>query len=101
MRAVFDKRHNYEDENVTTGAWFELFDETPDSAQALHVFDGSGEVMELGTGAPGEEESLMLIPPGGQGFLDLTLFFRTRLVIRAVSANAVKGELVLNFFKQQ
>lgn len=101
MRPVFGLRHNYEDTPVNDSAWSELFEATPDSAQSIFIFDGSGEVMELGTGAPGEEQHLMYINPGGQGFLDVTLFFRTRLVIRAVSASASKGELVLNFFKQQ
>lgn len=87
----------YSSTNVTTGAWVQIVASTPNPIETAVIFDSSGQTLELGTGASGQEVSQMLIPPGGGSF-PVSIGGGTRLSIRAVSATANTGEGDFNLF---
>jgi hypothetical protein len=97
-------RNDYTAVNVTTGAWVELDAEMMtginksrgDNVFRVHIFDSSGQTMELGIGAAGSEVPILFIEPGGNGLQPIFIPKGARLAIRAVSADAVAGELIIN-----
>lgn len=92
---VYIDRHDYSSVNVTTGAYVELIASTGSNAFKFHIFDSSGETLVLATGAAASEVDLMYIPPGGD---TVTVYVAsgTRLSVKAISANATSGEMVIN-----
>lgn len=94
-------RHDYEavSGSVDTTNWVEIVDELPDSSVGMEIFDSSGQTLELGIGPEGSEERVLYITPGGNGRVDEKIRFRSRLSIRAVSADAENGELTINFYR--
>lgn len=88
-------RNRYATTAVTTGAWVQLIASTAFTIKEWSVFDSSGQTLEIGIGAGGAETRLFLIPPGGMPNFSLNVAAGTRISIRAVSANATSGELVL------
>jgi hypothetical protein len=97
--SVVDKlRHDYSSVNVTTGAYVQLIASTTGTIRKLEIFDSSGRTLVLATGAAASEVDLLYITPGGNGTITVTIASGTRLSIKAVSANATAGELVLNTY---
>jgi hypothetical protein len=94
--------YNYALGNVTTGAWVEIIANIPASATEMHIFDSSGRVLKLSTGAAGDEanhELLFYIFPGGSDALLPTEWAKnSRLAAKAVDANATTGYLIINFY---
>ena len=64
----------------------------------IEIFDSSGEVLALAFGAPGSEVDQFFIVPGGNGRMKVAIPAGTILSVRARSANATTGLLVINFF---
>ena len=91
-------RNDYTSTSVTTGAWVQLVASTAAAITELEIFDSSGETLELGTGAAAAETRLILVFPGGNGRVPVSIAAATRLSIRAVSANASVGELDINCY---
>lgn len=87
---------NYESTPVTTSSWQEIAASLPADVSKISLADTSGEVLELGTGALGAEARKLLIPRGGIE-IETLITSGTRVSIRAVSANATTGEIVVNF----
>jgi hypothetical protein len=94
---VTTHRRDYSSSSVTTGAWVELVASLSAQVNKLDIFDSSGETLELGTGAAASETRLILVTPGGNGLLPVQIASGTRVSLRAVSATANTGEIVLNF----
>lgn len=92
--------NDYSSTAVTTGAWVQLVAATAQKAVKLQIFDSSGEVLELGTGAAAAETRKLLITPGGNGSIDVQIAAGTRLSVRAVSANASTGLLAINVIRE-
>ncbi|NBW42013.1 hypothetical protein EBR25_13580, partial [bacterium] len=89
----------YSSTNVTTGAWTQLLASVGATAiKEIEIFDNSGETLELGLGAAGSETSSSFIIPGGNGRIPLQIPAGTRLSIKAVSATANSGELIINMY---
>jgi len=89
----------YSSTNVTTGAWTQLLASVGATAiKEIEIFDSSGETLELGLGAAGSETSSSFIIPGGNGRIPLQIPAGTRLSIKAVSATANSGEIVVNLY---
>jgi hypothetical protein len=89
----------YSTTNVTTGAWVQLLASVGSTAiKEIEIFDSSGETLEIGIGAAGSEVSESYIIPGGNGRIPLQIPEGTRLSVRAVSATANSGELIINFY---
>lgn len=91
-------RNDYTSTSVTTGAWVQLVASLGATVTELEIFDSSGETLELGTGAAASETRLILIVPGGNGRVPVSIASGTRLSIRAVSSNASVGELDINIY---
>lgn len=83
--------------NVTTAAYTTLIASTAAVIYTLNIFDSSGQTLVLATGAAASEVNLLYIPPGGfNAPMEIYIAAGTRLSIKAISANATSGELVLN-----
>lgn len=87
-------RKDYSGGSVTTGAWVQLIASTAALAQAITLFDSSGQTMELGIGAAASESRILIIPPGGlSGTIPLAIAAGSRLSLRAISGTANAGEI--------
>lgn len=85
--------------NVTTGAWVELLSTVGATAiKEIEIFDSSGETLELGIGAAASEVSKSYVFPGGNGRIPMQIAANARLAIRAVSATANSGEIIINLY---
>lgn len=94
-------RHSYSGGNVTTAAWTEISSSANTKrGRVVEIFDSSGQTLVLGYGASGSEaEFPFYILPGGNGRISLQIDAGQRLAVKAISANATSGELVLNIFQ--
>lgn len=89
----------YSSTNVTTGAWVELLSSVGASEiKEIEIFDSSNETLELGLGAAGSEVSQVYVFPGGNGRIPMQIAASARLAIKAVSATANSGEIVINLY---
>jgi hypothetical protein len=90
---------NYGSTSVTTGAWVQLIASSAATINALTIFSGCGETIELGTGAAASETRVALIPPGGlDGQISLTIASGTRISVRGVTGTCSSGYLALTGF---
>jgi len=92
----YKDRHDYSSVNVTTAAYVELIASTSANIYRLNIFDSSGETLVLATGAAASEVDLFYIFPGGNPLIEVYIASGTRLSIKAVSATASTGEIVIN-----
>lgn len=89
----------YSSTNVTTATWVQLLPTVgATSVKEIEIFDSSGETLELGVGALGSEVSKSYVFPGGNGRIPLQITANTRLAVKAVSATANSGEIVINLY---
>lgn len=89
----------YSTTNVTTGAWVQLLASVGATAiKEIEIFDSSGETLELGVGAAASEVSKSYVFPGGNSRIPMQIPANARLAIRAVSATANVGEIVINLY---
>lgn len=95
-------RHNAGSTPITTGAWVEIEDSLAAPASAVEIFNATGRVLRVSTGAAGLEDSseaAYTIIPGGSEILVPSEWRRlSRLSMKAVDANATTGYIILNFF---
>jgi len=91
-------RNAYASVSVTTGTWVQLVASTGAAVTEMEIFDSSGQTLEIGIGAAASESRLVLLPPGGNGRIPAAIANGIRVAIRAVSATASVGELVINFY---
>lgn len=91
-------RNDYSSVNVTTGAWVQLVASLSATVNMIEIFDSSGQTLEIGTGAVASETRLIILTPGGNGQVPVTIASGTRVSIRAISATASSGELDINFY---
>jgi hypothetical protein len=96
--AVDTARHSYSSTPVNTTNWQQLIASTSGAIRRVEIFDSSGQTLELGVGAPGSEVRQILIFPGGNGVVPLTIASGARVSVRAVSATANEGEISINFY---
>lgn len=82
--------------NVTTAAWSQVIASTAANINLLCITDQSGQVMELGTGAAAAETRIFLIAPGFSGCIPIRIASGTRIAVKAVSATANSGYLILS-----
>lgn len=80
---------------VTTATYLQLVASTTTAVTYLDIFDSSGQAMILATGASGSEVILAYIPPGGDQ-IAVTIPISTRIAIKALTATAAAGYLLLN-----
>lgn len=101
-RPVGKHRHNFASTNVNTGAWVEIIDDLAKPCSYVEVFNSSGSVLRLSTGAAAAEDdseiSYYVLPNGSPIMLPLEFGNGARISARAVDANATVGSLIFNFF---
>lgn len=88
----------YSSNNVSTSAWTQIASSLPQPITHLEIFDSSGQILQIGVGASGSESGIFYVMPGGNGPMDINIDSGTRLSIKAVSATANAGNLVINAY---
>lgn len=91
-------RNDYSSVNVTSGAWVQLVASLSAAVTEIEIFDSSGQTLELGIGAAAAETRLIIVFPGGNGRVPVSVASATRISIRAISATADSGEIDINFY---
>jgi hypothetical protein len=91
-------RNDYTGTNVTTAAYVQLIASTSSDINVLDIFDSSGETLVFAVGAAASEVNQFYIAPGGNGKIELYIPSGSRLSVKAVSATASTGELIINTF---
>ena len=89
-------RNVYSGTNVTTSAYVTLVAALNGDTNEIDIFDSSGETLVLALGPAGGESDVLFIMPGGNGRGKLILNKDARLSVKAVSADALVGELTMN-----
>ena len=67
-RPVWSLRYNIGTGNITTGAWTQILASVPYGVSALEIFNGSGSIIKISNGTPGNEVAGLIpytILPGG------------------------------------
>jgi hypothetical protein len=87
---------------VSTGAWVQLFSATPAPCCAVEIFNGTGSILKLSTGTPGNEAAseipYFVLPNGSHILLPLTIAKGLPLSAIAVDSATTSGRLVMNLF---
>ncbi len=98
--AVNKVRNDYTSTSVTTAAYVQLLSaaQFTTACTEVEIFDSSGQTLLLATGGAGSEADQVYIIPGGNGRIPLAIAASTRISVKAVSATASVGELVVNFY---
>lgn len=96
--AVDKVRNDYTSTSVTTSAYVQLVASLTSACTEIEIFDSSGQTLVLATGASSSEVEKIYITPGGNGRIPLAIAASTRVSIKAVSATASAGEIVINFY---
>jgi hypothetical protein len=91
-------RKDYSGGSVTTAAYTQLVASTAADIFKISIFDSSGESLVLAVGAAASEVNQIYIFPGGNGDVELYIPSGSRISIKAVSATASTGELLINAF---
>lgn len=98
LNSVSLLRNSYAVTSVTTGAYVQLVASVASAIKEIEIFDSSGESLVLALGASGSEADKVYVFPGGNGRIPMQISVGQRLSIKAVSANAISGELLINFY---
>ena len=91
-------RNSYAITSVTTSAYTQLIASVTSTVKEIEIFDSSGESLVLALGAAGSEVNKIYVFPGGNGRIPIQIAIGQRLSIKAISANATSGELLINFY---
>lgn len=91
-------RNAYASTNVTTSAYVQLDSAINEHVSMLEIYDSSGQSLVLALGPASGEVDMLYVVPGGNGKIPVQISKGTRLSIKAVSANATSGELLINCF---
>lgn len=83
----------------TLGDWVQIYSSTTQTVKALEIFDATGEVGKLASGAASSESTLFRIIPGGNGLNYFQIDGATRITLTYESAVPAAGsETIINFF---
>lgn len=83
---------------LATSGWLELIASTTKAINYIQIFDSQGFTGRLALGAPASETDLILIEPGGPGFIPVKIDPGQRVSIRPLAASPVGAEIVINFY---
>lgn len=90
--------NDYTGTSITTAAYVTLIASTTATTREIEIFDSSGQALYLATGAAASEINQMIIFPGGNGRVKLSIPSGTRVSAKAITANAVVGFLAINLY---
>lgn len=84
----------------TLGSWTEIFASTGETIRALEIFDATGEIALVGSGAATSESVEFRIIPGGNGLNYFQIDETTRITLRYESVlPAANSDTVINFYR--
>lgn len=89
-------RNDYTGTNVTTAAYVQLIASTASDIKKMRIFDSSGQTLVIATGAAASEVDKFLVFPGGNEEIEVNIPAGTRISIKAISATADSGEILIN-----
>jgi hypothetical protein len=90
---------DYSAANISDAAWTQIIAATTFPATLIKIFDSSGEIIRVSTGAAGVEADLIRITPGGDTY-EIYVPINTRIAIRAETGTGTVsvGQLVFQMF---
>lgn len=88
---------NFATTNVTSSAFVELDPNVSMDLKKIQVFMSSGQSLLIAAGAPGSEDDIGVIIPGGNGIIDFLLGAGERLSVKSLGATVNSGELIVNY----
>ena len=90
--------NDYTGTSVTTAAYVQLIASTSSATGEIEIFDSSGQGMILAIGAAASEVDQIYIFPGGNGRVPLKIPVSSRVSIKAKTATASVGYIMINFY---
>lgn len=90
--------YDYTSGSVTTAAYTQLIASTTSAAKVIEIFDSSGQALFLAVGAAASEVDQLFIIPGGNGQVSLAIPAGSRISIKAKTATASSGYIVVNLY---
>lgn len=90
--------NDYSSTSVTTSAYVELVASLSSACKEVEIFDSSGQGMILAVGAAASEVDQIYIFPGGNGRVPLAIAASSRVSIKAKTATASTGYIMVNFY---
>lgn len=81
-----------------SSTWLQLFSSTAANVNFIEIFDSTGEVARLATGATSSEVQLLEISPGGNGHIPVRIDAGTRLTIRPTTTPPSGSVTIINFY---
>lgn len=84
----------------TLGTWTEIYASSTKPVKAIEIFDSTGEIAIIATGASSSEVVQFRIIPGGNGLNYFKIDEASRITLRYESALPTAGsETVINFYR--
>ena len=83
---------------LAPGTWITLTSSLPNLVNFLEIFDSTGNINLIATGAPGSEVIQAIDYPGGNGYLPLLITAGTRIAFQVLSTPAVGSVISFNFY---
>jgi hypothetical protein len=84
--------------NITTGSYVQLIASTSGESKQVEIMETGGRWYYLATGAAGFEVNRAIIPPGGNGVINLKINSATRVSVIAIDGTASSGYLGVNLY---
>lgn len=92
-------RRLYTSTTVSTASYYAMATVSA-TVNEVEIFDSSGQTLYLATGTASAESNRLVITPGGNGRVPLSVPAGTRFSITAAPGNtATAGEIDINFYK--
>ena len=89
----------YASTNVTTSAYVELIHSTSVALTRVAIWNTSGSIIKLATGAAASEVDKIYIGPGGTGVFDIAIPASTRISLEALDQTANAGYFLFTGFQ--
>lgn len=90
--------NDYTSTSITTAAYTQLIASTTSATHEIEIFDSSGQALYLATGGAGSEVNQIVIFPGGNSRIKLSIPAGTRISAKAITATASTGFLAINLY---
>lgn len=100
QKPVATHRLNTASSSIATNAWTEVTSATSEPCDAIEIFNATGSILLLASGAAAAEVALpYTILPGGSSILvPFSVAKAARLSVKAVDLAASSGYVILNLF---
>ncbi len=98
LTCIDKARLDFSTSNVTTAAYVTLDASLAANCKEIEVYNSSIEPLLLATGAAASEVDQMYIMPGGNGRVPFVAASAVRTSLKAVSATANSGQILINFY---